>query len=113
MPDSNGRVYALVKLRIPKGTQIRAITGRIPPYDKEEFKCRAEQAKVLGIFGIKSGAELRNKVVYSNRRDRYGNHMEYRKGQDVFPDDFCRSDLICASGIHFFKARQRAVTYKF
>lgn len=82
----------IVKLLIPKRAKRSSAGGR---------KCRASYARVLQVFGAKTGVSL------------YDERVTYTKGKLIKPKngfDTNRFDE-CAPGIHFFLTREEAEAY--
>ena len=81
----------IVKLLIPGNVRRSSAFGR---------KCRAESAKVLGVFGSNIGVSIRDgETIYEIGEVVYVNN---------FDPDFKNE---CAPGIHFFLAREEAENY--
>lgn len=102
-PDDDRDNYAIVKLEIPEEAKRSSAFGR---------KCRASEAKVLGIWPIKN-----DKPDFEHPIDiAYSLHdpgFVYATGKTVTPiltyDDNPYNE--CASGIHFFITQQEALDY--
>lgn len=119
----------IVKLKIPKGTRCNLTT----------HKCRAEQAVILDAYGFNSFFdELQDPIspetsIYSayavGRSMRtFGLNFEsaiealdegkgapgsvYKVGDILTVVNFDESNESCASGIHFFRDRRRAISYR-
>lgn len=90
----------IVKLEIPEDAMRSSATGII---------CRASKAKVLDIQDLE-GNSINSKAfsVYKDQQD-----FEYVVGEIVEPrEPFCENRYDeCASGIHFFVDREKAVRY--
>jgi len=95
--------YVIIKLEIPEEAKRSSAFGR---------KCRASEARVLGIWQIKNNEpdfEHPVDVAYSLNVPEF----KYVTGQTVTPtvpyDDNPYNE--CASGIHFFITMQEAIDY--
>lgn len=89
----------LVKLLIPKEAKRTAsIVGR---------KCRAEYAKVLGIYDF-SGEPTKLDSINST----YRGDFIYKVGEVVYPDSYNDEPWKeCTNGIHFFQTKEEAQNY--
>lgn len=119
----------IVKLKVPKGTRCNLTA----------YKCRAEQAIVVAAYRFNSFFdELRDPIspetsIYSayavaRSMRTFGSNFEsaiealdegkgapgsvYKVGDTLTVDDFDESNESCASGIHFFRDRRRAISYR-
>ncbi len=93
----------LVKLLIPEDAKRCSATS---------YKCRAEFAKVLGIYE-ESGIESAHEAIF-NRRLSMSNHIDthYVVGKMVYPDSFDENRWKeCSHGIHFFMNFECAKKY--
>ena len=80
----------IVKLLIPRGAIVFSINGN---------KCRTNKAKVLEIEG-------------ADRAMSQHKYMSYYVGDEFTVYDFnCEYNVECASGIHFFMTREKAMNY--
>lgn len=85
---------AIVKLLIPAHAKRSHAFGR---------KCRASEAKVIGIFG---------KTELLQARSIHDSSAVYLLDKTVFPDSFDEDwTKECAAGIHFFITREEAEDY--
>lgn len=90
----------IVVLTIPAGSRVRLSDDRYG-------KCRAERARVERIETLK-GKLIDGTTAYS----RHDNSFKYRVGRTVKPTKpFNLTNEECASGIHFFFVRKKAVQW--
>lgn len=86
--------------------EIPAKAKRFQDGGTDGWKCRASEAKVLSIVGI------RDKKSYKTAISAHDRSFVYTVGKTVGPKGrFSKSKNTCASGIHFFMQRHRAVAY--
>lgn len=90
--------YCLIKLEIPAKAKRSSATSR---------KCRAEYAKVLGVYNMQLERIDCRKVVNMN----YAKCV-YKVGEIVYPDSFDEKRYEeCSHGIHFFIDVNDAIEY--
>ena len=90
--------HLLIKLRIPADAKRSSATNR---------KCRAEYAKVLGIYTEDLKRTNITKVINTNYA-----RCVYEVGETVYPDGFNKNRYDeCSHGIHFFIDAQDAINY--
>ena len=90
----------LVKLEIPENAKRSSATTQ---------KCRASEAKVLGIYTI-DGKETDLKNIVNENGKRL--ELDYIVGETVYPDSFDEDRWNeCSHGIHFFINKQDAINY--
>lgn len=94
----------LVKLLIPEDAKRSSATS---------YKCRAEFAKVLGIYE-ESGIESAQDAIFNRRIVSLSSHIDtdYVVGKMVYPDSFDENRWKeCSHGIHFFMNFECAKKY--
>ena len=73
-----------------------------------EGKCRASEAKVVGLETIEGVALPKGTIA----RSFWKPSLRYEVGHWVYPDSFNENPYeTCSNGIHFFMAREEAVNY--
>lgn len=81
----------IVALRIPKGAIVYCINGDV---------CRTNRATVLTVIGADEGRSV------------YNRNFRYREGVKLEIKDFnLMYNVVCGSGIHFFKTIEEAEAY--
>ncbi len=91
----------MLKLEIPaEAKRINSISSR---------KCRAEFAKVVGVFTKTGEAVLEHTAPLQSQHDA---EFFYTVGAEIRPDKFDDNRLEeCSNGIHFFITFQEAAEY--
>ena len=89
----------LIKLEIPESAKRSSATSQ---------KCRASEAKVLGIYTL-DGEKTDLKNIVNRYQDSV---INYIVGETVYPDSFDENRWDeCSHGIHFFINKQDAINY--
>jgi len=114
----------IAKIEIPEGT----------PRHMTLSKCRAAKAKILGYYQIINHNIVLLESPYRVQKlalEPYKANLDYEwlsdnanvvsmhdhsfvypeVGQEIIPDEFDESDVICSSGIHFFRTPKEVMTY--
>ncbi len=106
---SRGRKYDVVELRIPLSAQMRQPLGK---------KCRASRAEVVAIYNCEPTSSCNYTCSEKpSRRKQTTSHYDatfkYVVGKTVKPrgGSFDRSNVTCATGVHFFLTKQEAANY--
>lgn len=74
--------------------------------DRDNTKCRASKAKVLGITEIHSGKSVKT------ARSTWTKKFVYTVGKTVKPNKYGKiPSIICTGGIHFFMHKTNAIKY--
>ena len=88
----------LIKLEIPASAKRCSATSN---------KCRADKAKVLGIYNLDGTKTDLDHIVNYNQTE-----LDYIVGKTVYPDSFDEDRWNeCSHGIHFFINKQEAIEY--
>ena len=89
----------LVKLEIPASAKRCSATSN---------KCRADKAKVLGIYNLDGTKTDLDHILNKNQDSK----LDYIVGKTVYPDSFDEDRWNeCSHGIHFFINKQEAIDY--
>ena len=89
----------LVKLKIPESAKRCSATSN---------KCRADKAKVLGIYELDGTKTDFDHILNTNQES----ELDYIVGKTVYPDSFDEDRWNeCSHGIHFFINKQEAIDY--
>lgn len=105
--DAYTHRYCLVKLKIKKGTLVWLRDPKL--LFRNDRKCRAESAYVMGICSVK-GKLYKNKSIVAHSG--WDSSFLYEAKTTVVPvERFHKGPKVCASGIHFFLKKADAIHY--
>ena len=84
----------IVVAEIPKDAEVRGSVGN---------KCRTNKAKIVDIIGTFAGEKVGVSI--------WDKTTMYQIGDEVFVEDFDKSDETCSTGYHFFCTKDEAEAY--